>query len=649
PGLWLDLVYPEVPVQVFKLPLIEGPQAWLQLGSTRCRQQPSPVVLQVAPDENAQAQQAARQILDWLESDPETEIAIAVLDRLAARRMVSLLAEVGVLVDDRTGWRLSTSNVAGWLDELLNRYVQQGELNSLHQPFTGQPVENFQTWAFGKSGGRYTLSAWSSAFAQLFEQHRLDEILQQDEAGQQLMILLGLMRQSVSQAEFSASEFLAAWRYWAENQRFRPFDIESPVRMVPLLSTRMRRFQRVLVLGCAQSHFQQSPPGLLPPSVAQALGFPGPRLARVQKISALHELLLHSGEVTLLHCAQVAGKPETLLPELTWLDIVLRDPDQVHAHWSAAWLRMLSNLEIQVREETEQPLALAALRDGRSIPQSLRVTALDDWMQCRLGFGLKHALPWASQPDEGQMRYEQLRGIFIHKVLEKTAVHMARPGQPVNQLNAWKKALQDQARSVWNQMPLTDRAAVYPFLKFFDQIVPRIAGKLMERQIQGWQFRAAEQGVEYSLELSSASAPIVLKGRVDRLDQRGDSLAISDIKFVHPKVLKKRLENPLSQPQLPAYQLMLGNPGAQLDFLGLHKDNVDWVSFPPLADEWREAGFQSWGEVLFSELNRELTRFFSGDVMWPATPGQACEWCSVRGVCRPDFMPQAVEEEESDE
>ncbi|HAV73776.1 MAG TPA: hypothetical protein DCX50_02230, partial [Limnobacter sp.] len=113
PGLWLDLFYPEVPLQVFRLPAIEGPQPWQQLGAKRFNTQPSPLVLQVAPDETTQAQQAAHQILEWLREDPVSEIAVAVLDRLAARRMVGLLAEVGVLVDDRTGWRLSTSNVAG--------------------------------------------------------------------------------------------------------------------------------------------------------------------------------------------------------------------------------------------------------------------------------------------------------------------------------------------------------------------------------------------------------------------------------------------------------------------------------------------------------------------------------------------------------
>ena len=85
---------------------------------------------------------------------------------------------------------------------------------------------------------------------------------------------------------------------------------------------------------------------------------------------------------------------------------------------------------------------------------------------------------------------------------------------------------------------------------------------------------------------------------------------------------------------------MLNSPAAQLDFLGLHKDEVDWVTFPPLSDEWRQHGFNSWGEVLLGELAHELDRFFSGTAVWQANPGDACEWCAVRGVCRPESLPE---------
>ncbi len=179
--------------------------------------------------------------------------------------MVGLLADVGVLVDDRTGWRLSTSNVAGWFDHLLQQFVEHGQLTAVTQPFTGLPLEHLEPWAFGKSGSQYTLAQWAAAFAALFEKHGLDLALQPDEAGQQLLTVLGLMQQVPAETEFDAKEFLAAWRSWAESQRFRPLDIESPVRIGAAAEYTHAAISARVGVGCAQSHFQESPPGLLHP------------------------------------------------------------------------------------------------------------------------------------------------------------------------------------------------------------------------------------------------------------------------------------------------------------------------------------------------------------------------------------------------
>jgi hypothetical protein len=649
PGYWLKKFYPNVPIQVFKLNAIENPQPWQELVRARFGEHANSIVLHVAPDETTQAQQAAHQILEWLSENSEDEITVAVIDRLAARRLIGLLADVGVLVDDRTGWRLSTSNVAGWFDQLLQQYIERGQLIEIVRPFTGFPIENVEPWVFGGADEPHTLSQWALAFCRLFERYDIEEALYRDEAGEQLLCALSVMRQSTSQTVFDAHEFQTAWRSLAESLRFRPQDIESPVRMVPLLSTRMCRFNRVLVLGCAQSHFQESPPSLLPPSVAQEFGFSKPRLARIQKISALYELLMYSNQVTLLHSAEVAGRPEMLLSELTWLDLLLRKVDGLSHEWSSVWHRTLGNFEMSVSALPEQPLKLKALQEGKSVPNTLRVTALDDWVACSLRFGLKHVLPWSQQRDLGSKSYEQLRGNFIHKVLERTAYQMAQAGQGLSELKVWKKVLLDQAQGVWERLEFKDRAIIYPFLKFFGQIVPRVAGKLMERQIQGWQFKAAEKEVVMTLKLQPSGYIVNLKGRIDRLDQRDDSLAIADIKFTNPTVLRKRLEQPLSQPQLPAYQVMLNHQSTQLDFLGLHSDNVDWVTFPSMSDDWKALGFLSWGDVLVSQLSTDLDHFFSGQVEWNASPGEACRWCDVKGICRPNGDMVTGGNEEDDE
>ena len=657
PGIWLQSYLPDLPVHVVGLPQIQGTEPWQALLANRqemftcTHAQQAPIQLQVAPDETTQATQAAARILAWLEENPGQEIAVAVLDRLAARRLVALLADCGVLVDDRTGWRFSTSNVAGWFHFLLQEYATQGQLNNLLHPFTGEPVAGFQPWG---CGSLHTLANWAQHFDTLLQRQVWMDMLSADAAGSLLVTILRHMQKTAAQIQFSAQEFLAAWVFIAESQRFRPLDIQSPVRMMPLLSTRLRQFRHVLVLGCAQSHFQESPPGLLPPAVALELGFPGPRLSRVQKLSALYELLCHSAQVVLVHSAKNNGAAEMLLPELQWVDVLLRKATfktlqkktyeeasgalsaLLQAPFASQWWVPAQDLAVPVHYAPLAPLAIASPPALAHEATRLKVTALDDWAACPLRFGLSHCLPWQDNAERLAPSFEQLRGTFVHRVLEKTAQGMNMPGNNQGDLALWQTTLRSQAQAVWAELPLNDQAALYPFLRFFDQIVPRLAGQLIQRLAQGWHFQSAEEKVHGTLTLQPSGKSIDLRGRVDRVDQQNGRLSIADIKFKDPSTLRAALKNPLDLPQLPAYQAMLDQPGAQLVFLGLHSKRVEWVPFPDLPGDYVSAGFKSWGEVLFHNLSQQLDAFFNGRQAWQAKPGQACKYCRARGVCRPE-------------
>ncbi|NJM32251.1 MAG: hypothetical protein HC848_04485 [Limnobacter sp.] len=324
PRLWLEACLPELPVCRVGLPRVQGPQPWQQLlaeraGSFAINGLALPE-LHIAPNQHTQVQQAAEVVLRWLAENPELEIAVAVQDRLAARRLVPVLQAHQVCVDDRTGWRFSTSVVAGWFDALLAAYVQAQAIHTLRPPFDRQPLAGFQPWSVGAS---HTLSGWAQAYMRLFVQHGFADELAEDRAGAGLLALLRLFAADTTDHTLNAAGFKSAWAQHAESQRFRPQDVKSPVRLLPLLSLRLRRFKRVLVLGCSLKDFQQNPPGLLPAAVAQELGFPGPMLERIQKISTLHEVLQHTPQVALCHSAQSDGKPHALLPEIEWLDVLV--------------------------------------------------------------------------------------------------------------------------------------------------------------------------------------------------------------------------------------------------------------------------------------------------------------------------------------
>lgn len=637
PGWWVERFFPAVPVTRFRLSMIEGPQPWVDWVHQRWKPGlagcDAPAMrLYDAPDETAQAHQAAACVLSWLaegasNDSPERPITVAVLDRLAARRLVALLASAGVQVDDRTGWRLSTANVAGWMDSLLRQWVDEGQISRFTHPLTGDVKTDVQPWSVQ---GEKPLSEWAQAVLDMLAHRGLLDDLLRDEAGRLVVQGWRQMRQLRAQAQFSAGGVLAAWRHWAEQERFRPEDVRSPVRMVPLMSTRLRTLDRVVVLGCAASHFQESPPGLLPPAVAQELGFPGPRQVRMQKLSALYELLSRAQTVSLFHCANVGGKPEPLLPELLWVSLL--QARFILPSWQVA----PDGQQVSVDANPAEALTLRALPAAGSVPAQLSVTALDDFAACPLRFGLKHALPWPRQREEGLPSFPQLRGTFVHRVLEKAARNMQRPDAKTDDLETWKAALQQQVTAVWHSLPLAEQGILHPFIAVFNRLLPRVAGLLMGRFMQGWRMETAEARVEGVMPLVQTGVDLKLSGRVDRLDRQASQVSIVDIKFKQLHVLKKMAAEPLSAPQLPVYQALLNEPSAELVFMGIHQDDVAWVPMPPPSQEQSEQGHGSWGEVVWHTLAQALDRFFSAQQDWQATPGEACAYCDAHWICRPD-------------
>ncbi|MDX1670671.1 MAG: hypothetical protein R3194_14700, partial [Limnobacter sp.] len=309
PGHWIDAYLPGIPVHREQLVLIAGPKPWQALVNDNHHRK---VSLSMAADEHTQAHQAAATIVRWLGQSPDQEVVVAVSDRLAARRLSALLEGLNIQVDDRTGWRLSTAALAGWFDALLEDVQEQGEVSQVRHPFHGQAIASPHLPA--RPTEPLSLGLWAEFWLQCFTHWEVMADLQSDEAGRLIVHSLQSMTRLAASGLLNAATFRQACRFRLEHTRFKPKDVKSPVVFMPLQSTRLRTFSRVLVLGCAQSHFQESPPGLLPPSVAFDLGLPGSQLGRIQKMSALWDLIRYCDQVVVCHSQATLAGPEVLLP-----------------------------------------------------------------------------------------------------------------------------------------------------------------------------------------------------------------------------------------------------------------------------------------------------------------------------------------------
>ncbi|MDX1670117.1 MAG: PD-(D/E)XK nuclease family protein, partial [Limnobacter sp.] len=481
---------------------------------------------------------------------------------LAARRLSSLLESLNIQVDDRTGWRLSTASLAGWFDGLLEQVQESGEVAQVRHPRDGHLIALAELPL--RPGAGYTLSQWAAFWLQCFKALDVLVDLENDEAGGLIVQSLRNLVALTVTPLLDAAAFRQACRFRMENTRFKPKDVKSPVVFMPMQSTRLRAFKRVLVLGCAQSHFQESPPGLLPPSVAFDLGLPGPQLGRIQKISALWELIQFCDEVVVCHAQSTLAGPEVLLPELQYLDLLIQQA-QAGSPKGVGWHKSWPARCVSVQPGLTEPLQINASEAATPIPARLSVGALTDYKACPLRFGLSRCLPFQDTRESAGSEFYALRGTFVHRVFELATRQMLQ-GRDETDYDQWKMPLSEALGEAFLELDSDQQATMYSFRVFFESIVPRIAGVLATRAGQGWQSLEPEQTVEGVLQLRSGRAVQVV-GRLDRLEQNNGQMAITDIKFKDRTSLSLQAKDPLGHPQLPAYQAMLGLHQARLGYL----------------------------------------------------------------------------------
>ncbi|MDD5331024.1 MAG: PD-(D/E)XK nuclease family protein, partial [Sulfuricella sp.] len=251
-----------------------------------------------------EAQAVAENIRDWLHAG-KASIAVIAQDRLVARRARALLERSRILVEDETGWTFSTVSASAvvmrWLDAMASRFHHLDLLDLLKSPLIfadwdaavrkravygleqlvrrhsvvsglhhyrglAQREEapgvldllaRLERAQAGFGGRRRPLSAWLASLLESLDVLGLQQGLQRDLAGEQLLRLLVRLQRELGhdQGAFTLSE----WRRWLDAQleaaTFRDTGIVSPVVFTHLGASRLRRFDGVIVAGGDAAHF----------------------------------------------------------------------------------------------------------------------------------------------------------------------------------------------------------------------------------------------------------------------------------------------------------------------------------------------------------------------------------------------------------
>jgi len=140
----------------------------------------------------------------------------------------------------------------------------------------------------------------------------------------------------------------------------------------------------------------------------------------------------------------------------------------------------------------------------------------------------------------------------------------------------------------------------------------------MENETQGWRYAEAESQFDWQLE------GVRLKGRIDRLDTRGEEKLVLDYKTQSDTVLRNKLKEPGEDVQLACYAY--AHEAADAGFVSIENGKVKLVA--PKEDV-----------PLLAQLNVErLERVMAnirGGAGLPANGVDAvCGYCEMRGICR---------------
>ncbi len=631
------------------------------------------------------AQACAAQLVAWLREDAKREIGVAVVDRLLARRVRSLLEAANVLVDDRTGWRLSTTRAAGWLDCFMQAWLMRDwqALAGAFEPRWLPDLDCFKdarflrkwlTWidrdmqgadwsllsglgsmelrngdiarvaadavpwlpafeGFSKALTDFghhprALSVWAQDVLALLKSLGVLELFTAEPAGRDVVVMLRWVARADLSYECLPFEWLSFWRDFAEQRRFRAQDVSSPVRFLPLQSFRLQRFSNALVLGCAQRHFAPTPPGLLPPSVAAELGLSGVWLKREQMLSALSEMAATSSHLVFAHARAVAGQAEVEVGWLRYLSLLRRTSETGIRPWA---------LSAPVREREVSQQVIKPLRwKGAQAPEVLSVEAVSDLSGCSLKFSLARLLGLKdSQSHVLEDQRSALRGVWIHEVLHHLHDNLSEDQAAAWPVSAWHSAILGAVAKTWQKMTQARRQLLYEDRLEFERLVPELAATLHTRFRAGWRVLMQEHPVNKTLVFGESARAVKILGRLDRLERAPDGLAIVDVKTTQKATLKSRSKAWQHYPQLPLYAWMLGEACQALSYLCIKGDAAEYVPVPDeKTAETAPLSPEDMAGAVVTLLSEALVHFFENNEYFKPLPGKDCDYCQFAGVCR---------------
>ena len=635
------------------------------------------------------------QVRQWL-IDGHKKIGILTENRRLARRIRALLERAGIILQDSAGWALSTTSAAAllerWLQCVEEDFPYLAMLDLLKSPFFSHTEERdqhledvyrleqslilqenigsgMQRYRFALQSRRRRLpdsmassmdridsllQRLSDAAATLSSLTRtspqppvhfietlqqsltalgIDESLQNDDAGNQLLELIGEMCVATSPDNRAMS--WAEFRSWLgrtfEVTNFRPSSGGGQVELMGLGQSLLGRYD-ALIIAAVEREFLPGGSGNSPffnDAVRQQLGLPSSSEIMTERFHHFRRLLEAAPEVLLTLRREQDG--EEILPS-PWLENLLsfhqiaygddlenRElAELIHQPWSQIVNR---DRLLPHPEGYPAPSVVASL-----LPSTLSASGYQMLMDCPYQFYAARCLGLSAPEAIREALEKSDYGEKVHRTLE--AFHADVTGLPGPFKGLLTPARRDKAISLLKQIAesefsrdLEDNFLQRDWLHRWQKLIPDYIDWQIAHS-EAWQVNEVEQKNEQK----NLIGGITLRGRIDRIDKGSKGLAIIDYKTGATPIEEDVLTG--ESIQLPFYRLLANDlPIDHVEYLSLD-GNVKTKMV--LEGEELESLSQDIAERL-ANIEQQL---HNGDGIPAWGDEKSCGYCPMEGVCR---------------
>lgn len=605
----------------------------------------------VAPDFETLAEQTATAVIQHLNAG-RRPVALLAQDRVVIRRVRALLARQQLPVHDETGWTLATTPAAAavmallraalaggavddWLAWLKSALAKAWDLGDLEvrcrrfgwrqaaqldaatlPPATGAAWQRARRQLEPLAGGSRSLGGWLVAVGQALNGLApLAEV----EGGEALLETLWISRNpwagsaheaALAQTRLRPDEFLAWVNDALEAAQFEPAEEAGAAEVIitPLARAMLRPFGAIVLPGADAATLGPVNPqaGLLADADAAALGLPS--LAERREAEALgFAQLLRAPVLTVLRCAFAGAEPLPPSPLLERLAGAANKVGLTLPRWADERTPTATPPRLQTR---------AAADVAGRLPAALSASAIEALRNCPYQFFSRVLLGLREADELEQELSKRDYGTWLHAVLKR--FHEARGPDDDAALRVAAEA----------ELALLDAADFLPFSSAFERLRPLYLAWLAEAEARGQRYADGEVACE-ARPFTGALGGLVVKGRIDRIDDAQGVTWLLDYKTGDAKALKEKVAARLEDTQLATYALLSGaEPGLQAAYLVL--DDGKGIALLPHEDVSDTA------LALREGLQADLTAMREGAPLPALGEGKVCDYCEARGLCRKD-------------